>query len=157
MPAYKPAKQRDWRQVELPDHRELEQTQQALIIGLQRVSQESPYPAETGLSALVKAAVHYAYQQWIVKQVEYTDEVHEKGIQLYALVTHTNFEQKKKAVYLQAGTLEQIDALGDFLGVTKRDLPQLNSPRHKSVYNRKLIIILCLNALSEALKSGVVK
>jgi len=57
-------------------------------------------------------------------------------------------------VYLKEATVTKIDALGDYLGITQYHTPYLFSTRHKGVYNRKLIILLAMNALNESLKDN---
>ena len=157
MSKYKSVEQRDWRQVELPEHELLEQTQQKIVAVLKQLGHASPAEMKTGLSALVYASINHAYREWVERHAEYSDKLHDKGVNLYAIVTHTNSDKKDKAVYVKADALEKIDAIGDYLAVTKQNLPQLHSPRNKRVYNRRLIILLAMNALAESLKPDVVK
>ena len=74
----------------------------------------------------------------------------------YAKITWIDKHKPARKAYLKTETVAKIEAIGDYLNVAQHT-PNLTSPRHKGVYNRKLIIILCLNALSHALDSGMVK
>lgn len=149
---YRPVHERGWREQLLPTHPYLNAVEE--IIG----RHINGAPAKGGiLSNVIEIAVSGMYRQWIECRDEYTDELHDWGLQLYRSVISEANHNESRVVYLKIATVEKIDALGDYLSVNKLKTPNLHSPRWEGVYNRKLIIILCLNALSEALKSGVVK
>lgn len=144
--SYRPVHERGWREQRFPSHPYLSDIE-GLI---------SRYINETttrvvSLSNAIEIAVSDTYRQWIERHDEYTDELHDWGLQLYRSVISESNSDENRVVYLRTATVEKIDTLGDYINVNKLKTPNLHAPRWEGVYNRKLIIILCLNALSHAL------
>jgi hypothetical protein len=150
---YKVAEERGWREQALPVHPKFSDMAERISHYLSQVDTAIPLPVKTGLSAVVETAISYVYREWIERKADYPADFHDAGVQVYGEVVLMNQVKKQVKVYLKADTVEKIDAIGNFLGVTAYHTPYLFSTGHKGVYNRKLIIILAMNALSEHLKA----
>lgn len=149
---YKAAGERGWREQALPLHKKL--LEMGIRIGayLDHVNVVTLASTYNGLSRVVEASVNYAYQEWVERKADYPLALHNTGVLLYGEMALMKQQAPKPIkVYLKTETVAKIGVIGDFLSVTQYHTPYLFSTGHKGVYNRKLIIILCLNALSHAL------
>lgn len=149
---YKPTAERSWREQAFPLHPLLIELQ-ARIGAYLGLTASALLPPKISLSAVIEASINFAYQQWIERGVEYADDLHDKGTVLYTVVTTANPVKQQCYPYLKATTVTKIDLLGDFLEISPYYTPRLYSRRSGGVYNRKLIIILCMNALGKSLKA----
>jgi len=151
---YKPAKERGWREQSLPDHPKLDEIKHRIAQHLASFTANAPLKLGTSLSDVVEAAVNYAYTQWIEHNAEYPQTVNDDGIQLYAVVsmpTERKADRKESFIYLKEATVDKIEAIGAYLETVQLYVPKLHSTRWKNRYNRKLIIVLCMNALAASL------
>lgn len=148
---YKPIAEREWREQSMPIHPLLIDIEQRITAYLERTI-PSLMTFKIGLSAVVEFSINYAYQQWIEQQRDYSDVTHDIGMLVYSTATLGNALKESTYIYLKEDTVQRINALGDFLEVTAFYTPRLRSSRWDT-YNRKVIIILAMNALNEQLKA----
>lgn len=150
---YKLAEERGWREQALPIHEKFFEMTDRISACLEQTDSKVPMPVKKGLSAVVQTAVDFVYREWIERKADYPQALHDAGVLKYAEITWNDRKKPKPVkVYLRAETVEKIDSIGNYLDATKYNTPYLMSTGHKGVYNRKMIIILCMNALSESLK-----